>query len=216
MENKFTIKNTFVFIVGLFLMGLGVSLSVKADLGVTPISCIPYVCSHYFSLSLGQLTIIINCLFLLLQIVILRRDFPPIQLLQLLAVSVLGYFIDLSLLIVADVQPSTYFSQFSWFLASCLIMSFGVFMVLSANIIYIPGDGLILTISKTFTKNFGKTKISFDSSMVLIGIACSLLMVHKLVGIREGTVLAAILVGYFIQIYSKAASHIQARIRNDA
>nr|WP_319514791.1 DUF6198 family protein [uncultured Cohaesibacter sp.] len=213
MHNKINFQNVPLFIIGLFLMALGISLSVKADLGVTPISCIPFVYSQYLPLSLGQLTIAMNCIFLLMQILILGRKFPPFQLTQVLAVSILGYFIDFSLYLVQDINPVSYPSQIAYFLASCLIMSFGIYLVVTMHVTYIPGDGLILAIANTFEKNFGKTKIGFDSSMVLIGILSSFLLIHKLVGIREGTIIAALLVGYFVQLYSKLAQSTVKHIR---
>nr|WP_321455175.1 DUF6198 family protein [uncultured Cohaesibacter sp.] len=213
MLKKINFRNIPLFVVGLFMMATGVSLSVKADLGVSPISCIPYVYSQYFPLSLGQLTIAMNCIFLLMQILILRRKFPPIQLIQVLAVGVLGYFIDFSLYLLQDLNPTSYPAQIACLLASCLIMSFGIYLVVTMRVTYIPGDGLVLAITNTFTNNFGKTKIGFDSTMVLIGLSSSLLLVHKLIGIREGTIIAALLVGYFVQLYSKLAEGALKRIR---
>ena len=190
-------------ILGLFIMALGVSLSVKADLGVTPISCVPYIYSLVVPFSLGELTIFMNGIFILLQIAILRRRYRYIQLIQFIAVILLGYFIDFTLSLISEINPTTYLEQLVVLLISCAFIALGVFLFVKANITYIPGDGLLVVISQTFKKEFGKVKICFDSSMVMIGVVSSFLFLHELAGIREGTILAALIVGLLVQLYDK-------------
>ena len=196
-------------ILGLFIMALGVSLSVKADLGVTPISCVPYIYSLVVPFSLGELTIFMNAIFILLQIAILRRKYRYIQLVQLIAVILLGYFIDFTLYLISGINPTTYLEQLLTMLISCAFIALGVFLFVKANITYIPGDGLLVVISQTFKKDFGTVKTCFDCSMVTLGIVSSFLFLHKLVGVREGTILAALIVGLLIQLYGKI-SHLLA------
>lgn len=195
---------------GLFIMALGISLSVKADLGVTPISCVPYIYSLVLPFSLGELTIFMNAVFILLQIAILRKKYRYIQLIQLVAVILLGFFIDFTLYLISGINPTTYLGQLLVLLISCAFIALGIFLFVKANITYIPGDGLLVVISKTFKKDFGKVKICFDCSMVTIGVVSSFLFLHKLAGVREGTILAAIIVGLLIQLYEKI-SHLPAR-----
>ena len=68
-------KRYLIFLLGLFLSSLGVSLVTKADLGTSPISAIPYVLSLKFPLTLGQFTIAFSLLLIFLQLLILRRRF---------------------------------------------------------------------------------------------------------------------------------------------
>ncbi len=208
MRNK-SIRSI-VFVLGLFMLALGVSLSVKADLGVTPISCVPYIYSLNIPLTLGELTIILNALFVVMQILILRRKYKLMQLLQLPAVIILGYFIDFTMYLFADMHPSFYFLQFVYLLASCAFIALGVFLMVKARITYIPGDGLMVVIAETFKTDFGKTKICFDSSMVIFGTLSSFAMMGTLVGIREGTFIAAVLVGFLIRLFGKALCKVEA------
>ncbi|WP_063355089.1 YczE/YyaS/YitT family protein [Shewanella mangrovi] len=194
LANKITL-----FIIGLFIMALGVALSIKADLGVSPISCVPYVLSLHFSLTVGELTIIFNAFIVLLQIILLRRRYRLLQLLQLVAASFFGYFIDFSLGFMQAFTPSLYISQFLTCLASCVVIAFGVFLIVKANLTYLPGEGLAVTITDLLQTEFGKIKVSIDSSMVICGVAASLLIFGELMGIREGTIIAALLVGYLVK-----------------
>ncbi|WP_303720964.1 cytidylate kinase family protein [Malonomonas rubra] len=203
--NKINFLKLILLLIGLFFLAFGVSLSVKADLGVSPISCVPYIYSVITPFSLGEVTIVFNIIFILLQIAVLRRKYQYIQLLQFLAVVFLGYFIDFTLYLISDINPATYIGQGIALLISCASIAFGVFLVVKANLIFIPVDGLVLVISQTFKKEFGKVKICLDSSIVTMGIISSFLFLHTLVGIREGTVVAALIVGLLIQFYGKVA-----------
>ena len=57
-------KRILVFIVGVFIMAFGVTFSVKAQIGISPISCVPYIYSLRFPLTIGEFTIIFNTLFI--------------------------------------------------------------------------------------------------------------------------------------------------------
>lgn len=192
---------TFTF--GLFVMALGVALSVKANLGVSPISCIPYVFSLKFAFTLGTLTIFFNIFLMFLQLVVLRRTYRLIQLLQLPVVFAFGLFIDIALHLTAGLNVSNYILQAFWCLTSCVVIGFGVFLEVKANFTYLPGEGLAMAIADTFKKEFGKAKIGVDSSMVVVGLLCSFIFLHQLLGIREGTVIAAILVGFIAKFFNK-------------
>lgn len=197
------LKRIIAFIIGLFVMAVGVALSVKANLGVSPISCIPYVYSLKLNFTLGELTIAMNILFIVAQILILRRNYSLLQLAQLPAITVFGFCIDFSLYLLSGVDASSYALQVFWCLLSCVTIAFGVFLVVKANLTYLPGDGLAVVIADTFKKEFGKLKVCFDSSMVVIGVMSSFVLINKLAGIREGTIAAALLVGYLVKMFNK-------------
>lgn len=184
-------------------MAFGVALSVKANIGVSPISCIPFVYSLKLPFTLGELTIAFNILLIILQIILLKKNYQLIQLVQLPVVFVFGLFIDYSLSLVSCLNITTYLWQFFLCLLSCLFIALGVFLEVKANITFLPGEGLALAISETFKKEFGKAKIGVDCSFVILGVASSFIFLHQLQGIREGTIVAAILVGFIAKFISK-------------
>jgi len=192
-----------LFIAGVFTMSFGVALSIKANLGVSPISCIPYIYSQKYPFTVGEMTIAFNILLILLQILLYRKKYRPIQLIQLPVVFIFGYFIDLTLSFVQHLQATEYIFQFIYCMAGLLILALGVFMEVKAGITYLPGEGLVVAIVDTFRKEFGRIKIYVDSSMVVLGLISSLVLLHNLTGIREGTVLAAVLVGVLVRWYDR-------------
>lgn len=193
----------FILICGLFFISFGVALSVKADLGVSPISCIPYVFSLKFPFTLGELTIALNSFFILLQVVLLRKDFQLIQFIQLPVVFLFGFFIDLSMLLISGLAVSGYVMQILLCLTGCVIMGWGVFLEVKSKVTFLAGEGLAMAITKTFHQEFGKSKVSVDSSMVIVGVVSSFLFFHQLLGIREGTILSALLVGFIARFFNK-------------
>ena len=199
MKNNNIVSRSLTFIVGLFIMALGVTLSVKADLGVSPISCVPYVYSVKFPLTLGQTTIIMNVVLILFQIALLRKNYQLFQLIQFPVVFLFGFFIDFTMRLFAWLEPAHYFGQAFICLLGCVVLALGVFFEVKAKLTYLPGEGLAMAVTKTFNIEFGKTKIGTDSSLVIIGIISSFIFLSSLVGIREGTVAAAVLVGYIVR-----------------
>lgn len=211
--NRSMIKRLIVFILGILIMSFGVTLSVKANLGVSPVSCVPYIYSLSMPLSIGELTILLNIFFILLQMAILRKEYKIVQLVQLPAVIVFGYCIDFTMFILTDLNPTFYIEQFLWCLLSCAALAFGVFLLIKTNLTYLPLDGLVAAISKIYKKEFGKVKICMDSSMVIIGVLSSYVFLNRLEGIGEGSIIAALLIGVLIKFYSTKLARIEKYLR---
>ena len=100
MNKKELIKRYILFILCLFFIGLGIALAKHSDLGISPISSVANVLSLKWNFfTLGNWMTAMNCAFILLQILVLRKKFKPIQLLQLPLSFVFGWFTDLGLLL---------------------------------------------------------------------------------------------------------------------
>ena len=192
----FPVKRILIFLAGLYCMGLGVALSVIAALGTSPISCFPYVVSEILPVSVGTVTFIMNFVFLLAQIAILRKDFKIWQILQLPALLVFSVFIDGNIILFSWLPTDTYLLQVLWMLAGCLILGIGIGLLLLANYVMMPADNLVKVLATVvLKKDFGKVKVAFDVTLVCIAAATSLIFLHEIVGIREGSLIAALTVG---------------------
>jgi uncharacterized membrane protein YczE/cytidylate kinase len=153
-------------------------------------------------LSLGELTILLNLVFIAMQMAVLRKNYQWTQLVQLPSVIIFGYCIDITMHLLSTLNPTSYVAQVFWCLVACSVLAFGIFLLLKTRLTYLPLDGLAVAISHTYHKEFGKVKISLDSSMVIIGVISSFTFLQRLEGIREGSVVAALLVGALIKFYS--------------
>ena len=192
-----------IFLIGLFINSLGVSLITKADLGTSPISSIPYVLSLNFPMTLGQFTIIFSILLIIIQLFILRKNFKAEHLLQIPISILFGYFIDLTMVLLGFVHPEAYGLKIIYLLIGYVILGFGVYMEVLANVAMLPGESFVRAVSTTWNTNFGNTKVAFDVSLTVIAAALSFLFVHRLEGVREGTIIAALLVGFIARLFGR-------------
>ena len=203
------LKRYIIFLVGLFVNSLGVSLITKANLGTSPISSIPYVLSLNFPLTLGNFTIIFSILLIILQLFILRKNFKLEHLLQIPISILFGYFIDLTMLLFSFVNPTVYIAKLIYLLIGCVILGFGVYMEVLADVAMLPGESFVRAIVQTWHREFGSTKVCFDVSMAVIAAALSFILAHRLDGVREGTVIAALLVGFLARQFGRLLAFVK-------
>ena len=196
-------KRYLIFTVGLFISSFGVAVITKADLGTSPISAIPYVLSLYYPLTLGEFTIIFSVLLIVIQLIILRKNFKAEYFLQLPVSIAFGYFIDFSMFLLKMLSPDMYVVKLLFLLAGCLILGIGVYMEVLANVAMLPGESFVRAVSTTWNTNFGNTKVAFDVSLTVIAAVLSFLFVHRLEGVREGTIIAALLVGFIARLFGR-------------
>ena len=204
MTDKTELIKRYIFLlVGLFVNGLGVSFITKAGLGTSPITSIPYTLSLGFTPTVGMFTLVFNIFLVILQVILLRRNFQLQNLLQLPIIALFSFFIDLTMSLLGFIQPETYAMKVVSLIVGCLILGFGVFMEMVANVAMLPGEATVRAVSDVFSTDFGKTKIAFDSSMTIIAAILSFIMFKHLDGVREGTIVAAILVGFIARLFKK-------------
>ena len=188
---------------GFFSMAMAIAISRTTGLGTSPISCLPATLSYFTPLTIGTGTFVMNCGFLLLQIILLRRDFNPVQVLQLPFVFLFSMIIDLCVPVAEAVPMPNYPIQLAWNIASCFLIAFGVFLQVKASFITLPGEGLVLAVSSTIKKPFPKCKIAFDSTMVVVSVILSFAAMSALNGVREGTIITALAAGAIVGLFNR-------------
>ena len=188
-------KRYLLLCIGLFIMSLGVAFSIKANLGTSPISSVPYVISLISSMTVGAVTIIMHCVFILLQIVILRKEYQLIQLMQLPVALIFGVMTDFSVWLLNWVEYSSYLTQWILCAVGILLVATGVSIEVTANVVTLAGEGLVLAICKVLPVKFGNMKVCFDVTLVVIAILIGFIAKGELPGVREDTVAAALFVG---------------------
>ncbi len=206
------LKRYLIFLVGLFVNSLGVSLITKANLGTSPISSIPYVLSLNFPFTLGNFTIFFSIFLIVLQLLILRKNFKLEHILQIPVSIIFGYFIDLTMILFFWLNPEAYIMKIVYLLIGCLILGVGVYMEVLADVVMLPGESFVRAIVLTWKTNFGTTKICFDVSMSVIAAVLSFVFAGKLAGVREGTVIAALLVGFIARLIAKKLAFLKDMI----
>lgn len=188
-------KRCLILVTGLILSAAGIALVTKAGLGTSPISSLPYVTSFIIKLSFGQWTFIINMLMMLAQIAILRREFPLSQLLQIPMTVLFSAVIDLVMHLCGGFDPALYASRITLLAAGCAVLGAGIALQITADIVMLSGEGLVRAISMKTGGDFGIVKTIFDLSLVASSLALSFGVLGRIEGLREGTVISALIVG---------------------
>ena len=201
MINAKIIVKYLIFLVGLFFMGLGVGLVTKANMGTSPISSLPYVLSMIFPITFGQFTILLSFLFLIIQIIILRKDFQNKQYLQIFVGPFFGLFVDLGMFIFSFINPDFYVIKVITLLIGCVVLALGVYLQVYANVTMNSGEALVKAIAQKTGIEFGLVKILFDCTLVLSAVVISLTEFGTIKGIGAGTIISAIIIGYIIKIF---------------
>src|SRR5574344_1154922 len=199
------------FVITLFFIALGTSLSIRANLGSSPISSPPYVLSLIpgIPLTMGQFTICMHIFFISAQIILLRTDYQKIQLLQILVSFLFGFYTDLtmyltSFLIIADNSILGYGLRLIELLCGGAILAGSIASEVHCDVLMLAGEGFPLAIAKVTKKDFGKVKIFSDTGLVCIGIALMYYFFHKwsweMIGI--GTLISMFYVGFMVRFFS--------------
>jgi|SRR6056297_555896 len=193
-----TTKKIFIYCLGMFLIAVGVSLSIKSQLGISPVNAIPYVISLFTGIEQGIIIIIFYLVLILIQVLLLRKDYNPLNVLQILFSTMFGYFVTLTNWIFQFESPEIYIFKIILLFISMIFISIGVILYLKANIIPMPPEGLILALNKKTEVEFHRIKITADFVMVITAVVISLIFIKKIIGVREGTILAAFFIGKII------------------
>lgn len=196
-----------LFSVSVFINALGISVITKAMLGTSAISSVPFVLSCFTPFTMGQYTIAINLLFIALELLLMpRQDIrdSKFQLAFQVPVGIcFGWFIDLCMdILLKGLSPELYVAKCVTLLTGCFLLGMGVSLEVKANVAMVPGEYIVRVIADRLGRDFGWVKMGFDITLVTIACVLSLLFLPHIKGVREGTVVAALIVGpisHFLQ-----------------
>ena len=202
-DKPMSVRRVIAYILGMFVMSLGISFAVKSQLGVSPVTSVPYVFARVLGVSVGVGTIIIYCVYLLLELCIYRRKFKLTYLIQIPAAFVFGWFIDLTTLLITPINHNEVFLlQLLFVILGILLLGVGVRVYLTADIMAIPADALAVAIAWASNKPLHRCKLLFDCCSLALSLIVSLLFFRDIEGIWLGTILAALGVGQALRLFT--------------
>lgn len=184
---------------GMLVATAGIVFITRAGLGTTPISTVPFTVGEITGLTFGEATFAVNILFVLVQWALLRSRFHYSSFFQIPIVSVFSWFIDLHMGWTAWIGDDPYVVRFLWGLLGNLFLAFGIYWQVASKTIVQPGEGMVLAFSVVLRKSFGTVKVWNDVTLVLLAAVLGFVCLGHVVGVREGTVVSAFLVGFLIK-----------------
>ena len=201
-----------IYCLGLLSLAFGVAFSVNSNLGVSPVNSLPYVISRILKMQMGTCVTAVFCFYILLQILILGRKFHPVNLLQILFSTIFGYFVDFSKMVLGDFAIPTYFGQLTMLAVSIPLIALGIVLYMDAQLVPMPMEGLSSCLAEKFSVSFPNMKTIIDCLVVGIGLVLCFVFLGGLDGLREGTIITAVVTGKVIALIKKPLSPILKKI----
>lgn len=206
--SKYTFRRYLLFVASLFINAFGIAFITKALLGTSPITSVTYVLSLFTPFTMGIWTILLNLLFVVLEpFLMTRRELREDLRMYLLQIPIsfcFGLFIDFSMFMLSWLEPSAYVIQVTVLLVGCVILALGIALEVKANAAMMAGEYFVKTITRRFHGEFGYVKLGFDITLLTIACILSLVFLSDIQGVREGTVVSALLVGPIVHFVSPA------------
>lgn len=206
--SKYTFRRYLLFVASLFINAFGIAFITKALLGTSPITSVTYVLSLFTPFTMGIWTILLNLLFVVLEpFLMTRRELREDLRMYLLQIPIsfcFGLFIDFSMFMLFWLEPSAYVMKVTVLLVGCVILALGIALEVKANAAMMAGEYLVKAITRRFHGEFGYVKLGFDITLLTIACILSLVFLSDIQGVREGTVVSALLVGPIVHFVSPA------------
>jgi len=197
--SKFLLR-ILVYVIGIFFVAWGVAFAISSDLGVSPATSSSYLFHKATGFDLDLSIIIIYSVCILLQFILLRKNFKWYYIFQIVFAVLFGYMTDFTRDVLDGFCFPTYAGQLLMLLISLILIGFGIMLYVKAKILPMPMEGLALAIAQVQNKfKFHHTKIFVDCTSVTLAIIISFIRFGKLVGVGEGTVIIAVCVGQLVK-----------------
>ena len=197
-----TIYRLGIYIIGMVLVSLGIVLCVKCELGVSPISSVPYVLSYLTPLTFGTLTMLFHFCNSIIQYILEKKLINVKILLQIPVAFLFGIIIDFFKNIMCF-QAEPLILKISLMVMSIIFTALGMHFMLSMKLVQNPPDGTVNILAHLLNKNIGTVKVGYDIFMVIISIIVGIVFLHDLKGFGIATILSAIFVGKTLALIKK-------------
>ena len=197
------VNRVLLYLFGLFIITIGINLSIISALGISPVSAFTYPLSEATHISLGTITIITYVCLVGIQWILLGKKFKIKNLLQAPFSFAFGFFVDITGQMLSFINPTNYLEQFILMLLGIVICAFGATIYIVMDIVPNAPEGFNIALSERFNMPFSKAKIISDLLFILIGVIISIAFLGSINAIREGTLISAILTGKMIGIFTK-------------
>ena len=199
-----------LFIVGLFIAALGVAFSTKAGLGTSPVASVPYSVSLMRPLlSFGGWLNLWSVIQITIQVILLRRNCKPVEIaIQTVLAFAYGYMTNFSVSLISGLVVDSYVKQFACMIFSCFILGFGIWLQFKGGVAMLPGEAMNRAISFVTGKKYENIKILFDVLYIAVSVILGLVFLGGFKGVREGSIIAAVLIGNIIKLYNGIWNHL--------
>ena len=206
MDKKKQTVRFIIYLLGMVLLALGITLNTQAGLGASAIVSVPYTISRGTGLDFANMTLITYCVLVAAQFVIKGKNRRWIDLLQIVVSIVFTRFMALFQYGIRY-QSGFLPTDLLVLVLGILFTGIGAAMTVNMQLIPNPGDGIVSSLADRFGKELGFSKNCFDAFCVVCSLVIGFAFGNPLLGIGLGTVLSMVGVGrviYFFNHFAKA------------
>ena len=201
---KGTVLRWSVYLLGLILLAFGIALSIKSDLGTSPISSVAFSFSEVWGVNLGVMNFIIYAVFVAAQFALRGRNSRVIDLLQLAVSFIFSWVLDQIVSMISyDAVAHGFWTNFGLLMVGMVLIGIGVSASLNMKLVPNPGDGIVQAVAERMRWEQGFAKNVVDIACVCLTSTLSLVFAGELVGVGIGTVIAMIGVGRVVALFNR-------------
>ena len=202
-----------LFLIGLFIAALGVAFSTKAGLGTSPVASVPYSCSLVSGLfTFGGWLNLWSVLQITTQVLVMKGKCNYIEIaVQTALAFVYGYLTNFACWLVRDLTADTYPVQMAYMIAGCFILALGIWVQFKGGVAMLPGEAMNRAIAQATGKRYENIKIFFDVVYIALSAVICLVFLGRLEGVREGSIIAALVIGTIIKGYNALFDRLTAK-----
>ena len=202
-----------LFLIGLFVASLGVAFSTKAGLGTSPVASVPYSCSLVSGvLTFGGWLNLWSVLQITTQVLVLKGKCNYVEIgIQTVLAFAFGYLTNFSCFLLKELTADTYPVQLAYMTAGCFVLAFGIWLQFKGGVAMLPGEAMNRAISQVTGKRYENVKIFFDVLYIALAAVICLVFLGRLEGVREGSVIAALVIGTIIKLYNALFDRLKLR-----
>ncbi|UGS28190.1 DUF6198 family protein [Microbacterium resistens] len=212
IDNGNLVRRWITYVVGIYLLTLGVSLAIRAGIGISPQSSLTRTMTLIFpGVSQGTFNFALEILMLVLAFLVMPKGFRWRNLLSLIPAFILAFLLDVNLFLTEWVTPEPYIARVALLLFADALLAFGLFLMIRANLVLMPIDLFVNTLHVKTGRKWGNLKTIFDCCLLITSAAIGLLFLGSPQFIREGTIINAIFVGQYVKLYTWIFTKITGR-----
>ena len=206
-------KRYLLFLIGLFIAAIGVAFSTKAGLGTSPVASVPYSCSLVSGLfTFGGWLNLWSVLQITTQVLVMKGKCNYIEIaIQTALAFVYGYLTNFACWLVRDLTADTYPVQMAYMIAGCFILALGIWVQFKGGVAMLPGEAMNRAIAQAAGKRYENIKIFFDVVYIALSAVICLVFLGRLEGVREGSIIAALVIGTIIKGYNALFDRLTGR-----
>lgn len=211
-RNSTLTKRWIIYLVGIYILTLGISLAIRAGIGISPQSSLTRTMTVIFpQLTQGTYSFLLELIMLFLSYLVLPKSFKLKYFAGLIPALALSLCLDLNLMLTGFIKLDLYAAKVMLLIVADAALAFGLFLMIQANLVLIPVDLFVNTVFKRTGKKWGNIKTVFDCSLLVVSACIGLIFLSEIMFIREGTIINAILVGQYIKLYTYLYKKMKAR-----